>query len=89
MTTYTVESVLHRSATGRVDLGDRTWEDVADWYVKWDTLHVKFKDEDEWVGFELCSDAVDTIDWKHPMSVNVYEENEEGVPDYSTAIAEI
>lgn len=34
--------------------------DVAEWYVKWDTLHVKFKDSDtEFTEFEPTSSAED------------------------------
>ena len=33
-----------------------TWDDVEDWYIKWDALHVKFKGQSEWREYELDSD---------------------------------
>jgi nitrate reductase beta subunit len=57
------------TATACVDLSPKTWDDVQDWYIKWDTLHVKF--EGDWKEFDLFSE-VDT-DIKRPARVDVYE----------------
>jgi hypothetical protein len=57
---------------------------VRDWYVKWDTLHVSFKDGTE-QQLELNSDA--QPDWKRPSSVEVYELDEDGEP-LDTPVAE-
>jgi len=61
---------------------DKVWEDdVDDWYVKWDTLHYKFKDETEWREMQLNSDIDDIIDWKRPQSATVYDEDNNDIID--------
>ena len=65
----------------------KTWGDVEDWYVKWDTLHVKFKESTEWQEFELNSDSWDT-DWKRPDSCSVHPTDEEGGVDFNEELAE-
>jgi len=55
--------------TASVDLSPKTWDDVVDWYVKWDTLYVKF--EDDWKEFQLDSES--EVDIKRPTRVDVYE----------------
>ena len=54
--------------TASVDLSPKTWDDVVDWYVKWDTLYVKF--EDDWKEFQLDSES--EVDIKRPTRVDVY-----------------
>jgi hypothetical protein len=58
-------------ATGSVDL--KTWGDVKDWYIKWDTLHVQFEGDESWVEFGIESDSTDGVDWKRPAHVDIYE----------------
>ena len=58
--------------SGVIDLSPKTWDDVEDWYIKWDTLHVKFEKETEWREFAINSDANDSIDWKRPLDADIY-----------------
>jgi hypothetical protein len=51
----------------------KTWDDVEDWYIKWDRLHIFFKDGSS-TEIELDSDT-DIIDWKRPDSVTIYDED--------------
>lgn len=84
MATYNVVCHLHCASVGDVDLGERTWDEVADWRIKWDTLHVKFKGEEDWHAFELNSCIDYGVDWKHPLCVSVYPED-----DYDTLVDEM
>lgn len=89
MTAYFIEAGYSATPLSRVDFPEgKTWDDVESWYVKWDTLFVKFKDEAEWQVFSLCSDTTDCIDWKRPDYVNVMSADEDEQPDYSLIIAE-
>lgn len=65
--------------TASVDLSPKTWDDVVDWYVKWDTLYVKF--EDDWKEFQLDSES--EVDIKRPTLVDVYE----GQYEYNNVLA--
>ena len=89
MASYTVESTMHCCATGRVNLGDRTWDEVESWHVKWDTLRVKFNGENAYEEFALGSDITCGIDFKYPAAVAVYPEDEHGVPDYCNLVGEV
>ena len=89
MTQYTVECSMYACAQGSVEFPEgKTWDDVEDWYVKWDTLHVRFEDDPNAHEFALNSDGLEAIDWKRPPSVTVYAvdpETEE--TDYDKEIA--
>ena len=89
MTTYTIDAGYHAGASANVAFPEgKTWEDVKDWYVKWDILHVQFEGELEMREFPLNSDSLDVIDWKRPTSVSVYATDDEGNTDYDVEIAE-
>ena len=89
MTTYTLQTSLTTSAQGKVTFPEgKTWEDVLDWYVKYDTLYVQFVVGEPYQSFELMSDSSDGTDWKHPLSVSVYPVDEDGDTDWDLEIAE-
>lgn len=85
---YCIISQLDCSVEGRVVLpAEKNWDDIQEWYVKWDTLHVLFKGEKEFQEFCLNSYLGDgSIDWKRPDSISVYAENEDGDADYDDEI---
>ena len=84
---YAIRGNYHVETLGYVDLGGKTWDDVEDWYVKWDRLNVKFKGASTWSEFELNSDSLE-IDWKRPTSTTVYGLTDDDCCDYSKEIAE-
>jgi len=87
MNKYTITGIYSAATKGTVTFPEgKSWNDVKDWYVKWDTLHVQFKDATEWVDFPMDSGTDEIIDWKRPDSVSVYPESEEGT-DWNTEIA--
>jgi len=68
----TVSASYNATAIGTADLSPKTWDDVKDWYIKWDILYVKFKDELDWKEFNLQSDHNDGVDWKRPNHADIY-----------------
>lgn len=82
--TIEITTSYHTVAVSRITLKEgKTWNDVMDWYIKWDTMHVQFKGETDWVEYPLdsYSDA-DSTDWKRPISVAVHPVGKDGV-DYA------
>ena len=61
----------------------KTWDDVENFWVKWDTAHIQFKGDptDHTYELETGYDPEDT-DMKRPSSVEVYETDDEGNVDY-------
>ena len=75
---YRIDTTLYTCTRGIVTLPEgKSWADVRDWYVKYDTLYVVFHDGTE-ADMELNSQTLDVIDWKRPSSVEVYELDEDG-----------
>jgi hypothetical protein len=78
MTKFRVEATYTFGATLDVELPEGlTWEDVKDWYVKWDTLHLLLKDGRE-LNYDFnteCFFAAGFVDWKRPVYSAVYEED--------------
>jgi hypothetical protein len=66
----------------------KTWDDVQDWSIKWDCLHVRFKGSDDYVEFSLDSDTCDVIDWKRPTCVTVHPTDGSGDCDYNEQLDE-
>lgn len=86
MATYAVVAEYYVSTVGKVEFPEgKTWDDVQSWYVKWDTLHVRFKDGSEGE-FELKSDESDGVDWKRPAGVTIYSEVD-GEVDWDNEVA--
>jgi len=69
----TISASYSTTSVGVVDLSPKTWGDVKDWYIKWDTLHVQFEGDEQWVEFAINSDASDGVDWKRPGHADIYE----------------
>ena len=87
MNQYTINTTYSAGTEGTVVFPEgKSWDDVKDWYVKWDTLHVQFKDSPEWQEFSLDSYVDGIIDWKRPDSVSVFPKSAEGT-DWDTEIA--
>lgn len=80
---YHVNTVLYCGTQGTVELPPGySWEDVEEWFVKWDTLHYKLKGNDVWHDAELNSTLDDIIDWKRPSGVTIYNEELTEEVDY-------
>ena len=68
----TVSTSYWCCVSGVVDLSPKTWDDVEDWYIKWDILHVRFEGESKWREFDINSDDSESIDWERPIGADIY-----------------
>lgn len=73
MNTYRIDTTYSAGYSTTIDLPEgKTWDDVADWYVKWGTLNIILKGEGEKdLTFDLDSDIFEGIDWKRPEFTQV------------------
>jgi hypothetical protein len=87
--TIEINATYYTGATARVTFKDgKTWKDVKDWYIKWDTLNVLFNDETDWDAYPLESSSdPDATDWKRPISVSIHPYLDSGDVDYDTDYA--
>ena len=60
------------TTTGVVDLSPKTWEDVKEWQIKWDTLYIIFEGSDEWIKFDMNSDHDDGANFKRPTHTQIW-----------------
>lgn len=87
MTQYRVECTYPEYTWSTVDFPDgKTWDDVKDWYVKWDSLHLWFKGADGFIEIEMHSSS--DREWKRPSTLTIYPVDEEGEADYGTIVVE-
>jgi hypothetical protein len=78
-----VSAGYYTSSIGFATLPEgKTWGDVEDWYVKWDSLFVKFNESEDYNEFALDSDATDGTDWKRPSNVSIHPTDEDGQVDF-------
>ena len=56
--------------------GIKDFSEVKEWFVKWDTFHYTL-DGENWKEIELNSESIDCIDWKRPLSVEIFDEKNE------------
>jgi hypothetical protein len=61
---------LFFAPTATIDLPIKSWSDIKEWFVKWDTLHYTV-DGDKWEEIPLNNDSPDAVDWKRPINVTV------------------
>lgn len=66
----------------------QVWDDIEDWYVKWDAIWIKFKYKQNYLEYPLETDAIENIDWKRPTRTEVFVINEDGQADYDKKVGE-
>ena len=69
---FKIDTSLYCGAVAEVDLPIGDWDELKEWYIKWDILHYTL-DGENWEEIELDSNQEDIIDWKRPSSIEVYE----------------
>lgn len=84
MNTIHIETTYNYYHTAQVTLPEgKTWNDVMDWYIKWDTLHARFYGDEDYTEYFLWSRAdVESTDWKRPNSISIYASKEDGSIDF-------
>jgi hypothetical protein len=65
-------TTLSCAPSTKVDLPINSWDEVKEWFVKWDILHYTL-DGDNWHEIELKNKIEDCTDWKRPISVTIYD----------------
>ena len=79
MATFQFLSSYYAEAMSQIELPIDDWDEVDEWYIKWDTLHYNLKsDPDNWQEVEFDSDTTDVVDWKRPTNVEVQSLDENG-----------
>ena len=64
-------TVMYCAPSTTIDIpGIDSWDQVKEWFVKWDTLHYTL-DGETWHEIELDSFTSDSVDWKRPASVTI------------------
>lgn len=63
-----ISTSLYCSPATIINLPINSWDEIKDWYIKWDTLHYTL-DGTSWEEYELGSDISDSVDWKRPVGV--------------------
>jgi hypothetical protein len=90
MAKYQIETTLNAGTSSTVELPEgKKWSDVQDWFVKWDTLHIRFRGDTD--DTEILLDSAtdpEMVDWKRPMSVIVFEVDETGETNYYNVVDE-
>jgi hypothetical protein len=89
MSIYSIHAEYATSGTSQVELPDeKTWDDISDWHVKWDTFYATFKDGTKFEA-ELDSPTdVECTDWKRPIRTEVYPIDADGDVDYGEPLDE-
>jgi hypothetical protein len=85
---YGIVTTYPASFQNDIDLGDKTWDDVQAWGVKWGILSLKFKDSETIETFTLSEDAdSDVIDWKRPAETQIFALDDAGWIDWDREIS--
>jgi hypothetical protein len=69
-----IANTLYCGPVSEIELPISSWEEIKDWFVKWDTLHYTL-DGKVWNEEELNSLTDEIIDWKRPISTDIYDLN--------------
>ena len=84
--TYAINASYYAGTMGFVTLPDgKTWEDVSEWFVKWDKIYIEFEDNTKFE-CELDSETLNIIDWKRPIDQSVYTVDEDGEPNFDEEV---
>lgn len=73
---YRIETSYSAGCAGEIELPEGlTWrKDVADWWVKWDTVNIILNDG-TLIELPLNTDMLECIDWKRPSYTSIYEKD--------------
>ena len=65
-------TTLSCAPSATVELPVNSWDEIKEWFVKWDTLHYTL-DGEKWHEVDLNNDSIEAVDWKRPIAVKVYD----------------
>jgi hypothetical protein len=72
MMKFGICTTLSCAPSTTIDLPIKSWGEVKEWFVKWDTLHYTL-DGEQWHEVDLGNDPTDVVYWKRPVAVKVYD----------------
>ena len=75
-----VDTTYIAVTTAQVEIPVDSWDEIAEWYVKWDIFHYKTKDL-IWHEVMMHSPTTDVVDWKRPSSVNIQSADADWNPE--------
>ena len=70
----TIETVLSCETMGSIELPVANWQEIKDYFVRWDTLHYTL-DGEEWHKVAINSGVDSIIDWKYPLKTTILSDN--------------
>jgi hypothetical protein len=83
---YAISASYYAGTMGDVTLPDgKTWDDISDWFIKWDTIYIEFEDGTKYKQ-ELNSETLNIVDWKRPINCMAYETDKDGEPNWDKEI---
>ncbi len=79
---FNIRTELYCAPTSEVDIpGIGSWDDIKEWFVKWNTLHYTLNGED-WLAIDMGDfNLLDETDAKRPIETTVYDESRENELD--------
>ena len=80
-----VDTTLYAGTFADVEL-PVDWDQVVDWAIRWDALEYTTVDGASH-SVPMHSQVGDIIDWKRPLSAEVYPISEDGEPEYGAPLA--
>lgn len=73
-----IEAIYSQAVQFNLEAYGIDWDDVLDYWVKYGTLHIQYKDG-TWDEYDAHFQP--DIDWKHPTSTGVYDKDWKEVSD--------
>ena len=87
MSTYDIELTYNAYSSTRITLPEgKSWDDMEDWYVKWNTLNFRLKGEDGYREIDLTIDI--HTDTMRPSYTCIVPVDDDGVADYDNPVCE-
>ena len=69
----TITTYLYCAPTTDITIPDiKSWDEIKDWFVKWDVLHYTL-DGEMWLELALDNADEDAVDWKRPNAVVIVD----------------
>jgi hypothetical protein len=65
-----VATELYAGTAAELELPIKSWDEIKQWYVKWDCFHYTL-DGEKWHEIDMCDVDIDVVDWKRPSSVSI------------------
>lgn len=76
---YAISATYYTSTVAYAELPEnKTWDDVLEWYIKWDSIYILFKEEQEFCEYNLDMETSNITDWKRPLNCEIFNTDKNG-----------